>query len=152
MTELQPGDRIRVTESGDDGLPRVRYGWVGGMIGSAGPVVVMLDGELSRDIVDLERVEVVTVTSLELVLSGEDLLDEPALRRGLVRMWQAEAEAAGLAFDVMEAFGDGIPDTGGYALGEVVTGGRPYILHAWAAPEGEHVVRVRAHPPGPLSP
>ena len=53
MTELQPGDRIRVTEPGDDGLPRVRYGWVGGMIGSAGPVVVMLDGELSRDIVDL---------------------------------------------------------------------------------------------------
>ncbi|MGD9704455.1 MAG: hypothetical protein AB7Q42_12865 [Acidimicrobiia bacterium] len=151
MTAFQPGDRIRVTQLGDDGLPRVRYGWVGGMIGPTGPVVVMLDGELTRDIVDLERVELVTVTSLELVLSGHDLLDEPALRRGLVRMWRAEAEEAGLAFDMMQPYGDGIRDAAGYALGEVVAGGTAYVLHAWAVPNDTNVVRVRARRPGPLS-
>ena len=49
-----PGDRVRWATTGDDGLPLVRYGFVGGVAGEPGPVVVMLDGELSGDVVDLE--------------------------------------------------------------------------------------------------
>ena len=42
------GDRVRWATIGDDGLPLVRYGFVGGVAGERGPVMVMLDGELSR--------------------------------------------------------------------------------------------------------
>ena len=53
---FQHGDRVRVETIGDDGLPLVRYGFVGGMVGDQGPVVVMLDGDLKSDtIVDLGR-------------------------------------------------------------------------------------------------
>ena len=38
---LSPGDRIRYECTGDDGLPLVRYGFVGGVAGSDGPVVVI---------------------------------------------------------------------------------------------------------------
>ena len=41
---FSPGDRIRYECTGDDGLPLVRYGFVGGVAASGGPVVVMLDG------------------------------------------------------------------------------------------------------------
>ena len=75
MTGLQPGDRVRVTDEGDDGLPTIRYGWVGGVLGAGGPIIVLLDGELKGEPVDPDRIEIVTVTSLELILSGQDLLD-----------------------------------------------------------------------------
>ena len=42
-------------DDGDDGLPLVRYGFVGGVAGERGPVVVMLDGELSGDVIDLDQ-------------------------------------------------------------------------------------------------
>ena len=35
------GDRVRWSTMGDDGLPLVRYGFVGGVASDAGPVVVM---------------------------------------------------------------------------------------------------------------
>ena len=44
------GDRVRWATTGDDGLPLVRYGFVGGVAGEPGPVVVMLDGELGGDV------------------------------------------------------------------------------------------------------
>ena len=60
---FSPGDRIRYECTGDDGLPLVRYGFVGGVAASGGPVVVMLDGELGGDVVNLEQVQPVTVTT-----------------------------------------------------------------------------------------
>ena len=48
------GDRVRWATTGDDGLPLVRYGFVGGSAGDAGPVMVMLDGELGGDVIDLD--------------------------------------------------------------------------------------------------
>ena len=48
------GDRVRWTTIGDDGLPLVRYGFVGGVAGDGGPVMVMLDGELGGDVIDLD--------------------------------------------------------------------------------------------------
>ena len=47
------GDRIRYETVGDDGFPLVRYGFVGGSADEGGPVVVMLDGEIGGDVVDV---------------------------------------------------------------------------------------------------
>ena len=96
------GDRVRWATTGDDGLPLVRYGFVGGVAGERGPVMVMLDGELSGDVIDLEQLQPVTITNVELHLDGRDLIEDPELRRGLVHLWRAEAEAAGLDVDAME--------------------------------------------------
>ena len=93
------GDRVRWATMGDDGLPLVRYGFVGGVAGERGPVMVMLDGELSGDVIDLDQLEPVSITNVELHLDGPDLIDDPELRRGLVHLWQAEAEQAGLDVD-----------------------------------------------------
>lgn len=148
MTELQPGDRVRVTQQGDDGLPTIRYGWVGGQLDAAGPAIVLLDGELKGEAIELDRIELVTVTSLELILSGQDLLEEPALRRGLVGMWRAEAEQAGLELDALERFGDGVPEgNAGYALGEISAGGTSYVLRASTFPGDPQSVHVRADAP-----
>ena len=84
---FRPGDRVRVTTTGDDGLPLVRYGSVGGMAGRDGPVVVMLDGELGGDVLDLSELEAVSITTVELRLPGNDLIDEPASRRASGRGW-----------------------------------------------------------------
>ena len=64
--------------------------------------MVMLDGELGGDVIDLEQLRPVTITNVELHLDGPDLIDEPELRRGLVHLWQAEAETAGLDVDSLE--------------------------------------------------
>ena len=39
------------------GFPLVRYGFIGGVSATDGPVVVMLDGELSGDVVNLSEVQ-----------------------------------------------------------------------------------------------
>ncbi len=139
-----------VTE-GDDGLPLVRYGFVGGVSSAAiGPVAVsvMLDGELGVQEFDLRNVELVTVTTLELTLRGLDLIEDPSLRRGLVAMWRAEAEQAGLDVDGLHPFGEGVLEsTDRWALGEVQTGGNSYVLRATAAQHDSDVVSVRADRP-----
>jgi hypothetical protein len=78
------GDRVRIETVGDDGLPLIRYGFVGGVAGRDGPVVVMLDGELGGDVVDLGQLKPVAVNTVELSLSGADLFEDPSLRAGLV--------------------------------------------------------------------
>ena len=94
---------MRVETIGDDGLPLVRYGFVGGLVGDEGPVVVMLDGDLKDDtVVDRSEIAPVTITTVELRLQGTDLLDDPALRQGLVNLWSAEAEEAGLAIGTLD--------------------------------------------------
>ena len=128
---LSPGDRIRYECTGDDGLPLVRYGFVGGVAASGGPVVVMLDGELGGDVVNLEQVQPVTVTTVELLLHGTDLIDDPELRRGLLALWQAEADSAGLDIDCTRTIGDGECDApGGGCLAELTAGGGRYVLRA----------------------
>ena len=61
----RPGDRVRFETTGDDGWPLIRYGFVGGVAGNGGPVVVMLDGELSGDVVNRAELQPVTITSVE---------------------------------------------------------------------------------------
>ncbi len=142
---FSPGDRIRYECVGDDGLPLVRYGFIGGVSGTGGPVVVMLDGELGGDVVNATQVQHVTVTTVELLLHGTDLVDEPELRRGLVSLWHAEADSAGLDVDSLHSIGDGECDEPGcWCLAELVAGGDRYVLRAVQLPHEPEMVRVRA--------
>lgn len=148
MTFL-PGDRIRYECTGDDGWPLVRYGFIGGVAASGGPVVVMLDGELAGDVVNLAQVQPVTITTVELCLQGTDLVDDPELRRGLVSLWHAEADTAGLDIDTMSAIGDGggeCDEPGGWCLAELSAGGDRYVLRAVQLSHEPETVRVRAEP------
>ena len=74
--------------------------------------MVMLDGELNGDVIALDQLQPVSITNVELHLDGRDLIDDPNLREGLVHLWQAEAEQAGLDVDAMECLGAGqlLPD------------------------------------------
>lgn len=130
MTQFAHGDRIRYATTGEDGLPLVRYGFIGGVTPD-GPVVVMLDGELGGDVVEPDCVEPVHICNVTLTLSGSDLLDDPSLRQGLVNLWCAEAESAGLQIGWMTGLGTGVRDSSeGYALAELSSGGAQYVLRA----------------------
>jgi len=145
---FRPGDRVRFECVGDDGLPMVRYGFVGGVAGSDGPVVVMLDGELGGDILDLSQIQPVTITTVELCLTGSDLMTEPELRRGLVALWHAEADTAGLDVDALHPLGDGLRDSSdSWALAELMAGGEQYVVRAFQLPNEPDMVRIRADRP-----
>jgi len=138
------GDRVRWSTTDDDGLPLVRYGFVGGVDSESGPALVMLDGELNGDVVVLDELESVSVTTVELHLAGDDLIDDPDLRRGLVHLWRAEAESAGLALDAVEPLGDGWADGAGWSLAEMTTGGDRYVVRAMRSPLDPGVICIRA--------
>ncbi|CAB4576334.1 MAG: hypothetical protein F2534_14140 [Actinobacteria bacterium] len=149
---LRPGDRVRVETTGDDGFPVVKYGFVGGVTGGddlhPGPVVVMLDGELGGDVIDPCCVQPVSITNVELRLAGHDLMDEPELRRGLIGLWHAEADTAGLDVDALHPLGDGLRDSSdSWALAELTAGGEQYVVRAFCLPNEPGVVRVRADRP-----
>jgi hypothetical protein len=139
------GDRVRWATMGDDGFPLVRYGFVGGVAGERGPVMVMLDDELSGEVVDLDQLKPVAITTVELHLDGPDLIDEPDLRRGLVYLWQAEAEQAGLDVDTVECLGSGqlLPDLS-WSLAALTSGGRRYVVRAMRDRANPDVVLIRA--------
>lgn len=139
------GDRVRWATIDDDGLPLVRYGFVGGVAGEVGPVMVMLDGELGGDVIDLEQLEPVTITNVVLHLDGRDLIDDPELRRGLVYLWQAEAESAGLDVDALRGMGSGErePDYG-WSLAALSSGGEQYVVRATPSPTDPGAIRIRA--------
>ncbi|MEI7546870.1 MAG: hypothetical protein WCK21_02260 [Actinomycetota bacterium] len=142
---FSPGDRIRYECDGDDGLPLVRYGFIGGIAATGGPVVVLLDGEIGGDVVNVTQVQPVTVTTVELLLHGTDLIDVPELRRGLVSLWSAEADTAGLDIDALHLHGDGECDSpGGWCLAELIAGGERYLLRAVQLDHEPEMVRIRA--------
>lgn len=143
------GDRVRWVSMADDGLPLVRYGFVGGVAGDVGPVVVMLDGELGGDVVDLSQLEPVTITNVELHLDGRDLIEDPELRRGLVHLWQAEAESAGLDVDAMQCLGAGEQEPPGWSLAALSSGGQDYVVKAMPSTQDPTVICVRAEAFGP---
>lgn len=137
------GDRIRHECMGDDGLPLVRYGFVGGVAGSDGPVVVMLDGELGGDVVNLSEVQPVAIHTVELCLRGTDLLDDPELRRGLVALWLGEADSAGLGIDSVQTLGAGRCDTAdAWSLAVLEACGHRFVLRALR--DADEQVRVHA--------
>jgi hypothetical protein len=148
MTMFSHGDRIRYSTIDDDGLPLVRYGFIGGVTGSNGPIVVMLDGELGGDIVSVTEIEPVHMSNVTLTLNGADLLDDPALRQGLVNLWAAEAETAGLEIASLHSIGNGVRDSSeGYALAELSSGGDQYVLRATLCAHDRDAVLIRADRP-----
>ena len=138
------GDRVRWATMGDDGLPLIRYGFVGGVASESGPVMVMLDGELSGDVIQLDQLQPVTVLNVKLHLHGNDLIDDPDLRQGLVHLWRAEAESAGLDVDYLETLGTGEPAAPGWWLGTVSTGGQDYVVKAMPSTRDDQVICIRA--------
>ncbi len=145
MTIFRAGDRIRMEHTGDDGLPLVRYGFVGGGPSGSGPIVVMLDGDLNGSTVERHELRHVELTTVELNLSGADLLDEPELRRGLVALWQAEADTAGLEVGRLRPIGDGLRDSNdSWALAELTFGDQLYVVHAIRLTADPNAICVRA--------
>jgi hypothetical protein len=141
---FEQGDRVRCTSVGEDGFPLVRYGFVRAMASPGGPVVVMFDGEIGTEIVEVADVAPVSITAIELRLDGPDLLDDPCLRRGLTPLWQAEAESAGLDVDSVTAH-DGFEESRNcWSLASLTSGGERYVLRAMQAADDPSVVRVRA--------
>ena len=147
---FQPGDRVRWETTGDDGLPLVRYGFVGGSNGNGNRVAVMFDGQLKGNtVIDLDQLAAVSITNVELRLHGADLLDDPSLRQGLVSLWSAEADQAGLEVLSIQLLGTGVRDTvgDGFALAELHSGGRQYVLRAVCEDNDDEMVCVRADLP-----
>jgi hypothetical protein len=140
---FQHGDRVRCTSTGDDGWPLVRYGFVRSHLADDDPVVVMLDSEIVTEIIEPTEVALVSITSIELLLDGSDLLDDPDLRRGLMPLWQAEAESAGLDVDsvVLHSRQESLHS---WSLASLMSGGVPYVLRALRQTDDPTVVRVRA--------
>lgn len=145
---FQPGDRVRWVTIDEDGFPVVRYGFVGGANGDGTKIAVMLDGELKGDrVVDLDQLEPVTITNVELRLTGADLLDDPSLRQGLVNLWTAEADQAGLEIRSIDCLdSDGREPDACFALAEVWAAGRPWVLRAHPDETTPDVITVRADP------
>ncbi|MFT7392776.1 MAG: hypothetical protein ACI83Y_000438 [Candidatus Azotimanducaceae bacterium] len=142
------GDRVRYATTGDDGFPVVRYGFVGGTTAEGGPVVVMLDGELGGDVVDIDTLQPVHISNVTLTLEGTDLLEDPALRQGLIHLWTAEAESAGLEISAMHPMDTGVRDSGqGFALAELTSADEPYVLTASLCPSDLDAVLVCAARP-----
>jgi len=154
MTRFHHGDRIRYASTGDDGYPVVRYGFIGGVTGDHGPVVIMLDGELGGDVVDAGTLQPVHISNVTLTLKGSDLLDDPSLRQALANMWVAEAESAGLQIVAMHLLGTqdgnghGVRDSSeGYAIAELSSAGQQYTLRASLCPTMTDAIFVQAQLP-----
>lgn len=148
---FQPGDRVRWASLGDDGFPIVRYGFVRGSNGDRNRVAVMLDGELKGDtVVDLDQLEPVTITNIELHLQGIDLLADASLRQGIVNLWTAEADQAGLEVQSLEYLGPRVWGTSAHtcALAELRSGGGHYILRAITRADGAICVKADLPHPG----
>jgi hypothetical protein len=143
---LQPGDRVRWLTTGDDGLPLVRYGFVGTGVHN-GEVRVMLDGDLKGNtVLPADDLAIVDITTVELRVAGIDMLDDPALRHGLVHLWSAEADQAGLDLGAIE-FLPHVPihlDHTPIPLARVEAGGEQYVLQA--CPARADALHVRARP------
>lgn len=144
---FQAGDRVRWITTGDDGLPLVRYGFVGGADTTGARVAVMLDGDLAGDtVVELSQLAPVSITTVELHLDGADLLDDPALRQGLVHLWAGEADEAGLEIRKLDCLGTGVHDAGGFVLAELWAGNDRYVLRA-TADRRTNTIFIRADDP-----
>lgn len=146
---FQPGDRVRWQTTADDGLPIVRYGFVGTGTHN-GEVRVMLDGELKGNtVLPADDLALVHITNIELRLAGADLLSDPAMRQGLVHLWSAEADEAGLDLGPISFLPyrvDHLAHTP-VPLARIEAGGKQYILQA--CPARHDAIHVKAAPAAP---
>jgi len=69
------------------------------------------------------------------------------LRRGLVALWHAEADSAGLDVDELHPIGDGHRESADcWALAELMTADQRFVVRAVQLPHEPEVIRVRAEP------
>jgi hypothetical protein len=149
MTAFLPGDRVQIRTTGEDGYPLMRYGFIGSCWGGDGPVVVMFDDEMAGSaVVDVSQLVEVSIDTVELLLEGSDLIDDPDLRQGLVHLWFAEAEQAGLEISAFHPIIGGLRDSSeGYVIAELNSAGQHYVLRAIHEPHSSGEIRVRADRP-----
>ena len=148
----QPGDRVRVSHDDSDGLPEYLYGFIEELSEASDAAVVLLDDEIRPVRVRLSDLAPIGITTVELSLDSHDLcrsLDaDAAQRKGLVSMWQAEADQAGLAVErivPLGADGSGLhDDIDGWSLAEVHAGGEHFLLRATCQGPDRDVVHLRA--------
>ena len=80
-------------------------------------------------------------------LEGNDLIKEAELRKGLLSLWLAEADTAGLDIDCWHPMGDGVCDAPGkWCLAEIEVGGEQYVLRARTYLNTPDMVHLRAEP------
>ena len=82
-----------------DGIPMSRYGFVKSAAGVDGEITVMFDNEIRAESVHRRDLRVVSATTVELRLEGNDLIKEAELRKGLLSLWLAEADARAASLD-----------------------------------------------------
>ena len=88
------------------------------------------------------------IDNVTLTLDGADLLDDPSLRQGLVNLWRAEAEEAGLQIASLHSIGTGVRDSSeGFALAELSSGGQQYVLRSTNCANQANVISVHADRP-----
>lgn len=141
-----PGDRVRHESVDGDGLPLVHYGFVD-EVRDDGTVVVLLDVELGCVPLPVDELVQVEVTTVELLLDGRDLVDDPELRRGLISLWRAEADDAGLGIEAVHPLDrcEGrCNQQERWCLAELEAGGERYVLRAEQVTGAAFVVRVHA--------
>lgn len=145
---LRGGERVRVRTVDDEGIPIVRYGTVASDHRGPGPVPVLFDDLAGGDLVDISEVTRVDFDTVELHMSGTDLLDDQQLRSGLATMWCAEARLAGLTVNALFPMGDdghGVSDQhGGWMLAEFTVHGTAHVVRATPIPDAAATVVVRA--------
>ena len=91
----------------------------------------MLDGELGGDVVNLAEVQPVTVTTVELILHGTDLVDDPDCAVAWCRCGTPRPTPPGSTSTALHPLGDGECDApGGWCLAELHAGGERYVLRA----------------------
>jgi hypothetical protein len=144
---FQDGDRVIHIGSGDDGMPLIRYGFVKGVGGIDDKVPVMFDEQIDVEQVSRQQLQLVSATTVELRLEGTDLITTADLRRGLLSLWLAEADTAGLDIDCWHPMGDGVCDAPGkWCLAEIEVGGEQYVLRARTYLNTPDMVHLRAEP------
>lgn len=144
---FQVGDRVIHDALDADGIPMSRYGFVKSAAGSDGELTVMFDNEIRAESVNRQQLKLVTATTVELRLEGNDLIREVELRKGLLSLWLAEADTAGLDIDCWHPMGEGVYNAPGkWCLAEIEVGGEQYVLRARTYINEPDVVHLRAEP------
>jgi hypothetical protein len=156
--KMRTGDRVRVHRTDEAGMAVFVYGYLDRVDHEKDYAFVFVDDELRASHCPLRDVQPVQITTVEVRFDSSELClalaHNPPLRRGLVFMWQAEAELAGIELDRLEPLGDdgnGLDDhVDSWALAVLEAGGETFWLRMWAqvptpsAPDG--LVRVCAEP------
>ena len=89
----------------------------------------------------------ITAPRVELRLEGADLLSDPSLRQGLVNLWTAEADQAGLQIRTIEPLGTGVRNgSDAFALAEMRAAGQQWVLTAMPDGAAPGMICVKANP------